>query len=149
MGHGIDDKGSKYDKDGKLQQWMSDDEIKTFASRGEKLVAQFNAIGHNGTLTLGENMSDLSGVSFAFDSAFPGGQGSVDAKKGFFVQYGRAWCGTKRPKLRESLLKTDPHSMNEARVNEQVKHQAPFAEVYQCKAGDKMWLDPKDRVKIW
>jgi putative endopeptidase len=54
-----------------------------------------------------------------------------------------------RPKLREMLLKTDPHSMKEARVNEQMKHQAGFAEAYQCKAGDKLWLDPKERVVIW
>lgn len=149
MGHGIDDKGAKYDKDGKLRQWMTDDEIKTFASRGDKLVAQFNAIGHNGKLTLGENMSDLSGVTFAFDAAFPAGKGSVESKKAFFTQYGRAWCGTMLPKTREALLKTDPHSMNEARINEQVKHQGAFAEVFQCKAGDKMWLDPKDRVRVW
>lgn len=149
MGHGIDDKGAKYDKDGKLQQWMTDEEIKTFTSRGQKLVAQFNAIGHNGQLTLGENMADLSGLSFAYDAAFPGGQGSPTEKKGFFLQYARAWCGTMLPKFREMMLKTDPHSIGEARVNEQVKHQGSFAEAYQCKVGDKMFLDPAQRIMIW
>jgi putative endopeptidase len=149
MGHGIDDKGAKYGKDGRLQQWMTDEEIKTFSERGRKLIEQFNAIGHNGQLTLGENMSDLSGLTFALDAAFPNGVGSVDGKKGFFLQYARTWCGTKLPKLRESLLKTDTHAMPEARVNEQVKHQGVFAEVYQCKPGDKMYLAPSDRIRIW
>jgi putative endopeptidase len=149
MGHGIDDKGAKYDADGKLKQWMKDDEIKVFKSRGEKLIAQFDAIGHNGKLTLGENMADLSGVTFGFHAAFPGDKGSLENKKAFFLQFARAWCGVMRPKLREMLLKTDPHSMKEARVNEQMKHQAGFAEAYQCKAGDKLWLDPKERVVIW
>lgn len=149
IGHGIDDKGSRYDKDGKLRQWMKDDEVKNFMSRGDRLVAQFDAIGHNGKLTLGENMADLSGLTFAWDAAFPGGTGSPEHKKGFYIQYARLWCETIRPKFREMRLKTDPHATGEARVNEQMKHQTGFAEQFLCKAGNKLWLDPDKRVKIW
>jgi putative endopeptidase len=149
IGHGIDDKGSRYDKDGKIRQWMKDEEVKTFMSRGDRLVAQFDAIGHNGKLTLGENMADLSGLTFAWDAAFPGGKGNSDHKKGFYIQYGRLWCETIRPKFQEMRLKTDPHASGEARVNEQMKHQTGFAEEFGCKAGDKLWLNPKNRVMIW
>jgi putative endopeptidase len=54
-----------------------------------------------------------------------------------------------RPKYREMKLKTDPHAVGEARVNEQMKHQTGFSESYSCKAGDKLWLEPAARVKIW
>jgi putative endopeptidase len=149
IGHGIDDKGSKYDKVGKIRQWMKDDEVKNFMSRGDRLVAQFDAIGHNGKLTLGENMADLSGLTFAWDAAFKGGAGTPELKKGFYIQYARLWCETIRPKFREMRLKTDPHATGEARVNEQMKHQTGFAEQFSCKANNKLWLDPDKRVKIW
>lgn len=149
LGHGIDDKGSRYDASGRLKGWMTEDDLASFKKRGQKLVAQFNAIGHNGDLTLGENIGDLVGLTFAYRAAFPEDEGSSEAKKAFFLQYARSWCTTMRPKLREARLKTDPHSMGEARVNEQVKHQDGFAEAYSCKAGDKLFLDPEDRIRIW
>lgn len=149
LGHGVDDDGSRYDFEGRMVRWMSDKDLKEFQSRTHKLVSQFNAVGHNGELTLGENIGDLVGVTFAYRAAFPGGKGSVEDKQKFFLQYGRAWCQVQRPKYRERALKTDPHAMGDARVNEQVKHQIGFAEAFQCKQGDKMFLPPQDRVTIW
>ncbi len=149
LGHGIDDHGARYDAVGRMNQWMPEKDVKEFVKRGERLVDQFNKIGHDGKLTLGENIGDLVGLTFAYRAAFPGGKGDAQAKKDFFIQYGRAWCGVVRPKYREMLLKTDPHAAMEARVNEQVKHQAAFEEVFGCKAGDPMVLPAKDRVYIW
>ncbi len=149
LGHGVDDHGAKYDHEGKMIQWMSDRDIKEFEKRGASLITQFEKIGHNGKLTLGENIGDLVGLTFAYQAAFPNGKGTPEDKKKFFTQYGRAWCGVIRPKLREMLLKTDPHAAMEARVNEQVKHQTAFQEVFGCKEGDAMFLSPKDRVRIW
>lgn len=149
LGHGIDDQGAQMDADGKLRQWMSDKDVKNFQERGKKFIAQFDKAKHNGKLTLGENIGDLTGVTFAYRAAFPEGKGSIQDKKDFFTQYARVWCGVKRPKAEEQQLKTDPHSLGWARVNEQVKNQPAFAEAFSCKKGDKMVLDPKDRVKIW
>lgn len=149
LGHGIDDQGAQMDGDGKLRQWMSDKDVKNFQSRGKKFIAQFDKIGHNGKLTLGENIGDLTGVTFAYRAAFPEGKGTVQEKKDFFTQYARVWCGVNRPKYEEHRLKTDPHSLGRARVNEQVKNQPAFAEAFSCKKGDKMVLDPKDIVRIW
>jgi putative endopeptidase len=149
LGHGIDDKGSRFDADGRLNSWMSPTDLAEFNRRGEKLVEQFGRIGYNGKLTLGENIGDLVGLSFAYQSAFGDGKGTIPAKKAFFLQYARAWCTVIRPKFRETLLKTDPHSMGDARVNEQMKHQGGFAEAYSCKASDRLFLNPQDRVKIW
>ncbi|RZA12518.1 MAG: M13 family peptidase, partial [Proteobacteria bacterium] len=149
LGHGIDDQGAQMDADGKLRQWMSDKDVKNFQSRGKKFISQFDKAGHNGKLTLGENIGDLTGVTFAYRAAFPEGKGTVQQKKDFFTQYARVWCGVQRPKFTEQRLKTDPHSLGWARVNEQVKNQPAFAEAFSCKKGDKMVLDPKDIVKIW
>lgn len=149
LGHGVDDEGSSYDSEGRLNRWMSDKDLKEFQTRTMRLVDQFNGIGHNGKLTLGENIGDLVGVTFAYRAAFPDNKGSAEDKKKFFIQYARAWCEVMRPKHRELKLKTDPHALGEARVNEQMKHQAGFAEAFQCKPGDKMFLSPKDRVMIW
>lgn len=149
LGHSIDDEGSKFDAQGRLKQWMSAKDAAEFEKRGQKLVDQFNKIGHDGKLTLGENSADVVGLTFAYNAAFPGGKGSVEDKKAFFVGYGRLWCGVVRPDLAKLLLKTDPHATGEARINEQVKHQTAFAETFQCKAGDKMTLPDSEKVKIW
>lgn len=149
LGHGIDDQGSKYDSEGKLRQWMTEKDVESFRGLGKKFVEQFNKIGHNGELTLGENIGDLTGVTFAYRAAFPDGKGTVDQKKAFFLQYARLWCGVELPKYSEQMLKTDPHSRGYARVNAQVKNQPAFAEVFGCKEGDAMVLKNEDRVTIW
>ncbi len=149
LGHGIDDQGAKYDAEGKLRQWMSDADVKNFKARGRKFVEQFNKIGHNGELTLGENIGDLTGVTFAYNAAFPEGKGKVEDKQKFFLQYARAWCGVELPKFTERLLKVDTHSRGWARVNEQVKNQTAFAEAFSCKKGDAMVLPNDQIVKIW
>ena len=149
LGHSIDDEGSKYDSDGRLRQWMSDSDLKKFQERGMKMMAQFNKIGHNGSLTQGENIADLVGLTFAYNAAFPEGKGLVNDKQKFFVAYGRVWCSVMREKAKEMQLKTDPHSLGLARINEQVKHQPGFIEAFACKKDNKLYLDSKDQIQIW
>jgi putative endopeptidase len=149
LGHGVDDQGSKYDYKGRLRTWMSKEDLTEFKKRGDKLVSQFEAIGHDGKLTLGENIGDLVGLTTAYGAAFPNDVGSIKDKQDFFIQFGRSWCGVMRPGARKRRLKTDPHALPEARVNEQVKHQKAFEKAFSCKAGDKMVLSDKDRVRIW
>ncbi len=153
LGHGVDDQGSKYDAYGNVKQWMTDKDVETFQSRGKQLVEQFNNAGHDGKLTLGENIGDLVGVTFALNAAkktMPVDPVAREkATKEFFRQWARAWCGTMLPKREEMQLKTDPHALVWARVNEQMKHQGDFAKVYNCKKGDKLYLPPEKRVSIW
>lgn len=153
LGHGVDDQGSKYDERGRVRQWMTTTDVKKFQKRGEKLVKQFNEAGHDGKLTLGENIGDLVGVTFAMSAAkkvMPVDPVARErATKDFYLQYARAWCGVMRPKEIEKRLKTDPHSLVWARVNEQMKHQPDFHKVYKCKAGDKLFLPKEDQVVIW
>jgi putative endopeptidase len=149
LGHGIDDEGSRYDETGKFHEWFTPGDLTEFKKRGQKLVEQFNKIGHNGQLTLGENIGDLVGITFAYRAAFPDNKGTLEDKQNFFLQFGRVWCNVMRPKLRENMLKTNPHSLGEARVNQQMKNQPGFTEAYSCKAGDGLYLEPDDRAQIW
>lgn len=149
LGHSIDDNGSKYDSDGRLKQWMSTKDVMEFNLRGQKMIEQFNRAEHDGKLTLGENVADLVGLTFAYNAAFPKNEGSSKDKKDFFVAYGRLWCNVVRPDYEKLLRKTDPHASGTARINEQVKHQPGFVEAFQCKEGEKMTLPTNERVKIW
>lgn len=149
LGHSIDDNGAKYDSEGRLKQWMSQKDVFDFAARQDKLVEQFKKADFDGRLTLGENTADLVGVTFAFNAAFPGGKGSVEDKKNFFIAYGRLWCSVSRPDFDKLMRKTDAHANGTARINQQVKQQPAFAEAFQCKAGDQMTLPENERVQIW
>lgn len=150
LGHGVDDQGARYDENGKVNQWMTMKDLAEFSNRGKKLIEYFNKAGHNGSLTLGENIGDLVGLTFAYNAAFPkGSTPKAEDQKKLFVAYARVWCEVVRPKAQEEQLKTNPHSLGWARINEQVIHQKAFADAFQCKKGDKMFLPDEDRVRIW
>ncbi len=149
LGHGIDDQGARFDDKGRLKVWMSMNDMAEFQKRGARMADQFSKIGHNGKLTLGENVADLVGLSFAYKAAFKDNKGSITDKQKFFVSYARNWCEVKRDGYKEKQLKTDPHSLGWARINEQVKHQPGFQEAFGCKSGQPMVLSDKDRIVIW
>lgn len=149
IGHGIDDNGAKYNDKGVLEDWMTPEDIQSFKNLGVILVEQYNKAGHNGHLTLGENIADVTGLSFSYDAAFPDNVGSIEDKKAFYLQYARLWCGLYRPAEYQRRLKVDPHSLTEVRVNEPLKHQEGFYEAYSCKAGDKMFLPKEKRLNMW
>ena len=149
LGHGIDDKGAKYDAKGGLNQWMSDEDLENFKKRGFFLVDQFDKVGHDGKLTLGENIGDLTGLTFAYNAAFAKEKASRKEKQDFFIQYARLWCGKIRDVYVKKLLKTDPHALGWERVNQQVIHQDGFYEAFSCKKQDKMYIEKSKRIKIW
>ncbi len=151
LGHGIDDQGSRYDFEGKQRQWMTMKDLAEFSKRTEMLIEQFNNAKHNGKLTLGENIGDLVGLTSSLAAAHknPDFSKNVDMQKKFFISYARSWCEVKRPGVIEEQLKTDPHSLGVARVNEQMKQQALFEKVFSCKKTDEMILPAEKRVSIW
>jgi putative endopeptidase len=150
LGHGIDDQGAKYDFSGKVRKWFTDGDLHVFQDRGSKFIAQFNKIGHDGKLTLGENIGDHVGLTFAYNAAFPGkGAGAPEDKKKFFISYARNWCLVSTPATQQRLLKTDPHASGVERINQQVIHLDGFYEAFQCQESDKMYVAPADRIRIW
>lgn len=149
LGHSVDDQGAKYDASGKLHQWMSMKDLAEFSKRSEKLVDRYEKLGHNGHLTLGENIGDHVGLQAAFETAFPGGKPSPEEAKKFYLAFARMWCSVQRPEYRALQLKTNPHALGWARINGQVVDHEAFTQAFQCKAGDPMYVDKKDRVEIW
>ncbi|WP_425845227.1 M13 family metallopeptidase [Agrococcus sp. TSP3-2-1] len=164
IGHGFDDQGSKYDGDGRLIDWWTDDDRKAFELRTGSLIAQYDALepaaapGHkvNGALTIGENIGDLGGLGIAWRAYLHslGGEeppvidGLTGAQR-FFLSWAHAWQIKIRPEEAVRLVSIDPHSPNEHRTNQVVKNLDAFVEAFGVQPGDGLWLDPEARVTIW
>ncbi len=162
ISHGFDDQGRHYDGDGNLNNWWTDSDDKEFRARTAILVKQyggFNPLPNqpvNGELTLGENIADLSGVAMAYRAyklALNGREAPVlDGFTGdqrFFIGYAQVWARKYREDEMRKRLLTDPHSPSEYRVNGIVANQPEFYTAFGLKAGDKLFREPKERVKIW
>lgn len=150
LGHAIDDKGAQYDSTGKVVKWFSDSDLEKFKERGQAFVKQFNKIGHDGELTLSENISDHVGLNAAYNAAFPRpDEASTEDKKQFFFTYARLWCTVSNPATQQRMLKTDEHAWGIERINQQVIHVDGFYDAFKCEETDKMYVAPKDRIRVW
>jgi predicted metalloendopeptidase len=162
ISHGFDDEGSQYDGTGALRNWWTEADQKTFREKTKALVAEYGAFEPvpgfhaNGELTLGENIADNSGLSVAHDAYLLslGGRESpvIDGLTGaqrFYMGWAQVWRWKARQEYMIQLIKSDPHSMNGDRVNGAVVNQPGFYEAFGVKPGDKLWREPKDRVRIW
>lgn len=161
LSHHFDDQGAKYDKSGRLTQWWTQADIAAFNAAESKLAAQYDAYeplpGQHiqGKLTLGENSADLAGLAIAYDAYHKslGGKpapviNGLTGDQRFFLSYAQIW----RIKFREAALRqrllTDPHSPGEFRVWE-LRNIDAWYRAFSPKPGEKMYLKPVDRVKIW
>ncbi|MDH5302858.1 MAG: M13 family metallopeptidase [Gammaproteobacteria bacterium] len=162
IGHGFDDQGSKYDGDGNLKSWWTDEDRASFEARTRGLVEQFNqfealpGLFVNGEFTLGENIGDLGGTAIALKAYRMSLQGKespiIDGFTGeerFFLGMAQSSRIKWREQLIELLIKSDPHSPDEFRVNGVVPNVDDFYTTYGVKEGDKLYLAPEKRVRIW
>lgn len=161
IGHGFDDQGAMFDGDGKLRQWFTDADLKKFRELSSKLVEQYNnfevlpGLKINGKLTLGENIGDLVGVAIAYRAYQHSLNGKpapvidgLTAEQRFFMGFAQVWSQKSRPEALRQLVMTDPHSPAEFRANV-VRNIEEFYKAFDVKPGDKLYLNPEDRVKIW
>ncbi|HEX6661053.1 MAG TPA: M13 family metallopeptidase [Sphingomicrobium sp.] len=161
MSHQFDDQGAKYDLHGNLVDWWTPADAKNFQSRLDRLGAQFDAYEPlpgfhvQGKLTMGENVADLAGLTVAHDAyiASLGGaeppviEGTTGDQR-FYFGWAQVWRRNYRePNLRQRLL-TDPHSPSEQRVAI-VRNLDPWYPAFNVQAGQKLYLAPADRVRIW
>lgn len=162
IGHGFDDQGSKWDPKGNLMNWWTKADRKEFDRRGAMLAAQYDKFEPfpgfhvNGKFTLGENIGDLSGltISYAAYRASLGGREApvIDGLTGdqrFFIGFAQVWRAKFRDAEAKKRLLTDPHSPAECRANGTPRNVEGFYKAFGVKEGDKMYLSPKERVKIW
>jgi putative endopeptidase len=161
LSHHFDDQGAKYDKTGRLSDWWTPADVAAFNSRLDKLGAQYDAyeplpgMHVQGKLTMGENVADLAGVTVAYD-AYKSSLGGNDAPvlngttgdQRFYLGWAQVWRRKYREaNLRQRLL-TDPHSPSEERVAV-VRNFDDWYGAYNVQPGQKLYLAPADRVRIW
>ena len=165
IGHGFDDQGSKYDGDGKLQSWWTEEDRKAFEVRTGSLIAQYSELSPsqlddkykvNGELTIGENIGDLGGLSIAWKAymLFLDGKeapviGGYTAAQRFLMSWAQCWRGISRDEIAIQRLATDPHSPAEFRCNQVVKNIDVYYEAFGVTESDEMYLAPDKRVVIW
>ncbi|MBJ8483909.1 M13 family metallopeptidase [Acinetobacter vivianii] len=162
ISHGFDDQGSQFDELGNMRNWWTAQDHKRFKAKTQALVAQYNAYepiaGYhvNGELTLGENIADNSGLSIAYKAyqiSLAGKPAPVIEGRTGEQRFYMGWAQVWRAKTREAqaivYLKTDPHSPDKVRANGALVNQAPFYDAFKIKEGDKMYLAPEKRVRIW
>jgi putative endopeptidase len=161
ISHHFDDQGAKYDETGKLADWWTPADVAAFEAAGKALVAQYDAYevlpGEklDGTFTLGENIGDLAGLTVAYDAYKKslGGKeapvlGGLTGDQRFFLGWAQVWRRNYREQNLSQRIKTDPHtpSIQRTRVSRNLD---PWYKAYQIKQGQKLYLAPKDRVRIW
>jgi putative endopeptidase len=168
IGHGFDDQGSKYDGDGALMSWWSEQDRKAFEERTASLISQFNELSPaqlpeenkvNGELTIGENIGDLGGLGIAYRAYLlylkdQGGKSpepidGLTDKQRLFLSWAQAWRTKGRDEIVLQRLATDPHSPPEFRCNQIVRNIDAFYEAFDLTPEDKLWLDQSLRVSIW
>ena len=162
IGHGFDDSGSKFDGDGVMRNWWTDDDRAEFEQRTGKLIAQYDAfkpfedLAVNGEYTLGENIGDLGGISIgllAYQMSLEGKEAPViDGFTGIqrvFLGYAQVWRGKYRDETLRLQIGTDPHSPSMYRTNGAVRNVPEWYLAFNVQEGDALYLPPEERVKIW
>ena len=160
--HGFDDQGRKSDGDGRLTDWWTAEDAARFNAEAEKLGKQYAAVEVlpgafiKPDLTMGENIGDLGGLLLALDAYRISLKGKpapvldgLTGEQRVFLGWAQVWRGKNRDDRARQLLVADPHSPNEARVQVPVKNIDAFYRAFGVKPGDKMFVAPKDRVRIW
>lgn len=162
ISHGFDDSGSKFDGNGNLQNWWTDEDRAAFEQKTARLIDQYNGFEPvegmhiNGKLTLGENIGDLSGIAMAYRAYIKSLNGSeppvIDGFTGaqrFFIGYAMSRKGKYQEEAVISRLASDPHSPLKYRVIGPYRNIDAFHEAFATKEGDAMWLTPEERVRLW
>jgi predicted metalloendopeptidase len=165
ISHGFDDQGSQYDGDGHLlgaPGWFSHADFRRFRARTHALVKQYQARepvpGYhvNGELTLGENIADNSGLAIAYQAyrlSLGGAQAPViDGLTGdqrFYMGWAQVWRDKSRESATIMQLTSDPHAPGMYRGSLPLMNQQPFYDAFDVRPGDRMYLPPQQRVRLW
>jgi endothelin-converting enzyme/putative endopeptidase len=162
IGHGFDDQGRRFDGDGNLRDWWTEEDNTRFLELKDKLAEQYNGyevidgLTINGEFTSGENIGDLGGLSIAYKAyhlSLNGEQAPViDGLTGdqrFFMGWAQVWREMRLEEEEKRLLTIDSHSPVKFRANGAAVNVPAFYDAFDVQETDGMYLAPEDRVKIW
>lgn len=161
ISHSFDNNGALFDSSGRLRNWWTPADLQRFQQAGQVLSAQYDTyealpgLNISGKLTLGENIADVAGLAAAYDAyrASLGGKQApvIDGFSGdqrFFIAFGQAWASKMREaSLRQRVL-TDGHSPGQFRALT-VRNLDAWYTAFDVKPGQKLYLAPEKRVKVW
>jgi putative endopeptidase len=161
ISHSFDDQGSQFDATGTLRNWWTPADFAHFKETSARLVEQYNAympldgLHVNGQLTLSENIADLAGLAAAFDAyrqatagQKPAASGGVTSDQEFFISYGQSWRSKMREQLMRQLILADGHAPDRFRAAT-VRNLDAWYDAFDVKAGQRLFLAPADRVRVW
>lgn len=156
ISHSFDDQGAQFDSKGRLRDWWTKDDLAHFQKAAGALVAQYGTyqpfpdMKLNGQLTLSENLADLAGLAAALDAyhASLGSKATPETDRPFFIGYAHAW----RTKTREATLRnqvaTDGHAPAQWRTYT-VRNLDDWYKAFDVQPGQKLYLPPAERVRVW
>ena len=161
ISHSFDNSGALFDATGKLRNWWTPEDLKRFEAAGAALAAQYDGyfpfpdLHVNGELTLGENIADVAGLATAYDAYTLSRRDKTDATpegfsadQRFFLGWAQAWRSKARePALRNSVL-TNVHAPGMYRALT-VRNLDAWYPAFEVKDGQKLYLAPDKRVKVW
>jgi putative endopeptidase len=162
MTHGFDDQGRKFDSQGRLRDWWTPADARTFEARAKVLGDQFSTYEPlpgarvNGALTMGENIADLGGLTLGLDAyhASLHGKpapviGGLTGDQRVFLGWAQAWRGKARDEAVRRQVASNPHSPNPYRVNGPVRNIDAWYAAFGVKPHDRLFIAPEERVRIW
>ena len=161
ISHTFDSEGAAFDSKGRVRNWWTPEDFAHFEAVTAALAAQYDTykplpdLAVNGKQTLGENIADVAGLTAAFDGFHASLQGSeapkVDTLTGdqqFFIAFGQNWGSVIREAALRQQVLTDPHAPAPYRADT-VRNNDGWYAAFDVQAADKLYLPPKDRVRIW
>jgi len=161
ISHTFDTEGSTFDAKGSVRNWWTPEDFRHFEAATARLAAQYDTykpfpdLSLNGKQTLAENIADVAGISAAYDgykASLAGKtaptQDGFSGDQQFFIAFGQNWGSKSREAALRQQVMTDPHAPGEYRAAE-VRNIDAWYTAFDVQAGEKLYLAPPDRVRIW
>jgi putative endopeptidase len=161
ISHSFDNNGAAFDASGKMRNWWTDADRKRFDAAGKALADQYDTyeplpgLHVNGKLTLGENIADVAGLSAAYDAYHASLKGKAAPVIGgftgdqrFFIAFAQSWASKMREEALRGRIATDGHAPGNFRAVT-VRNLDGWYKAFNVKQGDKLYLAPEARVRIW
>jgi putative endopeptidase len=161
ISHSFDNLGAAFDSHGQMRNWWTASDFAHFKASTHALALQYDAyhpvpdLAINGQQTLSENIADLAGLTAAYDAwkASLSGRpapvvGGLSGDQQFFLSWAQIWrTKFREPALRRQLL-TNAHSPGPWRALT-VRNLDAWYPAFGVKTGEKLYLAPGERVRIW
>src|SRR5215472_12273760 len=162
IGHGFDDQGRKFGPDGGLEDWWTAQDAEVFKARAARLIKEYSAfealpgLRLNGANTIGEDIGDLGGLNMAYEAwrislhgqPAPVIEGLTGDQR-FFLAYAQVWRAKYREGFMRELVMSDVHSPDSFRVNGPLPNIDAWYTAFNVQPGDKLYIKPEERVRIW